>query len=49
MKKIKVTQVFTFLLAFMMLVGSVSCSKNKKAQKTQEPVQKEGKVREYKN
>ncbi len=47
MKNFKVTNLFVLLLASFMLFGSVSCSKNKKAQKTQEPVQKEGKVREY--
>ncbi|HRI28071.1 MAG TPA: hypothetical protein PK239_11685 [Chitinophagales bacterium] len=48
MRNVNFRNLFTLLLAASMLFGSVSCSKKKKAQQTPQPVQKEGKVREYK-
>lgn len=47
MKKGNFTKAFAILLAAGMLFGSVSCSKNKKAQKTPEPVQKEAKMKSH--
>jgi len=48
MKKVNFKNVFTLLLAAAMLFGSVSCSKSKKSQKTQEPVKKEAKMKSSK-